>query len=174
MQIQDNLRGTPFNLFIEDAIQETTITTSGVSAECGRFTGGVVNAITKSGSNDLSGSFRTTFANDDWRTQTPFDEPKTDKVVPTYEFTLGGPIWRNRTWFFGAGRMFNSAVSNQTGYTNLPYNFEVDEKRFEGKVTQPLLPAAAPESVGGALLRHAGEQLLRRGPVLGAQLPLRE
>ena len=40
------LRGTPFNLFIEDAIQETTVATSGISAEYGRFTGGVVNAIT--------------------------------------------------------------------------------------------------------------------------------
>ena len=136
VQIQDNLRGTPFNLFIEDAIQETTVTTSGVSAEYGRFTGGVVNAITRSGGNSFSGSYRTTFTNDDWRTQSPFDEPKTDDVVPIHEFTLGGPILRNKTWFFGAGRLFASAVSNQTGYTNLPYDFEVDEKRFEGKVTQ--------------------------------------
>ena len=45
VQIQDNLRGTPFALFIEDAIQETTVSTSGISAEYGRFTGGVVNAI---------------------------------------------------------------------------------------------------------------------------------
>jgi outer membrane receptor protein involved in Fe transport len=138
VQIQDNLRGTPFNLFIEDAIQETTITTSGVSAEYGRFTGGVVNAVTKSGGNSFSGSYRTTFTNDDWRTQSPFDEPKTDNVVPIHEFTLGGPIMRDRTWFFGAGRLFGSSVSNQTGYTNLPYNFDVDEKRFEGKVTQSL------------------------------------
>jgi outer membrane receptor protein involved in Fe transport len=138
VQIQDNVRGTPFNLFIEDAIQETTITTSGVSAEYGRFTGGVVNAITKSGGNDFSGSYRTTFTNDNWRTATPFGEPKTDSVVPIHEFTVGGPILRNRTWFFGAGRLFGSEVSNQTGYSNLPYAFEVDEKRFEGKVTQSL------------------------------------
>ncbi len=138
VQIQDNLRGTPFNLFIEDAIQETTVTTSGISAEYGRFTGGVVNAVTKSGGNTFSGSYRSTITNDDWRTVTPFDEPKTDAVVPIHEFTLGGPILRNRTWFFGAGRLFGSEVANQTGYTNLPYNFEVDEKRFEGKVTQSL------------------------------------
>jgi outer membrane receptor protein involved in Fe transport len=138
VQIQDNLRGTPFNLFIEDAIQETTVTTSGISAEYGRFTGGVVNAVTKSGGNQFSGSFRTTFTNDDWRTTSPFDEPKTDDVVPTHEFTLGGPILRDRTWFFGAGRLFSSAISRQTGYTNLPYAFEQDEKRFEGKITQSL------------------------------------
>lgn len=140
VQIQDNLRGTPFNLFIEDAIQETTITTSGVSAEYGRFTGGVVNAVTKSGGNRFSGSYRTTFANDNWRSVTPFREPKTDDTVPTSEFTLGGPIFKNKTWFFGAGRLFNSATAGQTGFTNLPFNFEVDEKRFEGKVTQSLGP----------------------------------
>jgi hypothetical protein len=59
-------------------------------------------------------------------------------VVPVHEFTLGGPVLRDRTWFFGAGRLFGSSVSNQTGYTDLPYNFEVDEKRFEGKLTQSL------------------------------------
>ena len=56
VQIQDNLRGTPFTLFIEDAIQETTVTTSGISAEYGRFTGGVVNAVTKSGGNQFRGT----------------------------------------------------------------------------------------------------------------------
>ena len=140
VQIQDNIRGTPFTLFIEDAIQETTVSTSGISAEYGRFTGGVVNAITRSGGNRFSGSLRTTFNNDDWRTTSPFDEPKKDDTVPTYEFTIGGPIVRNRTWFFAAGRLFNQSTANETGYTRAPYSFENDEKRFEGKVTQSFGP----------------------------------
>ena len=40
--VNENLRGQPHDLFIEDAIQETTVLTGGVSAEYGRFTGGVV------------------------------------------------------------------------------------------------------------------------------------
>src|SRR5450830_1907458 len=56
--VVDNVRSTPNNLFIEDAIQETTTMTSGVSAEYGRFTGGVINTITKSGGNTFSGSAR--------------------------------------------------------------------------------------------------------------------
>jgi hypothetical protein len=138
VQIQDNLRGTPFNLFIEDAIQETTIVTSGISAEYGRFSGGVVNAVTRSGGNIFSGSFRTTFTNDDWRSVTPFDEPKTDNLVPIYEFTAGGPILRDRTWFFGAGRLFDRTLARQTGFSLLPFDFTEDEKRFEGKITQSL------------------------------------
>jgi hypothetical protein len=138
VQITDNIRGTPYSIFIEDAIQETTVSTSGISAEYGRFTGGVINAITKSGGNQFSGSLRTTFANDDWRTVSPFDEPKTSDIVPTYEFTLGGPVLRNRTWFFGAGRFFEQATANETGFTRIPYTFDNDEKRFEGKITQAL------------------------------------
>ena len=51
VDINDNLFAQPQNLFIEDAIEETQVLTSGISAEYGRFTGGVVNAITKSGGN---------------------------------------------------------------------------------------------------------------------------
>ena len=71
--INDNIRGTPYNLFIEDAIQETTTSSSAISAEFGRFTGGVVNTITKSGGNTFSGSFRTTFTNDAWSATTPVE-----------------------------------------------------------------------------------------------------
>ena len=64
---------TPYDLYIEDAIQETTVAIAGVSAEYGRFGGGVVNVITKSGGNQFAGSFRDTLNNDNWRTLTPFE-----------------------------------------------------------------------------------------------------
>ena len=51
VDVADNIFGTPNNLFIEDALQEVQVLTSGISAEFGRFGGGVVNAITKSGGN---------------------------------------------------------------------------------------------------------------------------
>ena len=72
--VNENLRGTAPDLYIEDAVQETTVATAGISAEFGRFTGGVVNVITKSGGNDFSGSFRDTLNNDNWRRMTPFEE----------------------------------------------------------------------------------------------------
>jgi Carboxypeptidase regulatory-like domain/TonB dependent receptor-like, beta-barrel len=67
VSVSENLRGQPFALYIEDAIQETTVATSGISAEYGRFSGGVINVITKSGTNRFSGSFRDTLYNDYWR-----------------------------------------------------------------------------------------------------------
>src|SRR5207244_10217635 len=56
--VNENLRGQPNPVYIEDAIQETTVLTGGVSAEFGRFTGGVVSTVTKSGGNEFSGSAR--------------------------------------------------------------------------------------------------------------------
>ena len=66
VDVNDNLFGSPQNLFIEDAIEETQVLTSGITAEYGRFTGGVVNAVTKSGGNSFSGSWRTNFSNPSW------------------------------------------------------------------------------------------------------------
>jgi outer membrane receptor for ferrienterochelin and colicin len=138
VQTQDNVRGNELNLYIEDAIEETTVATAGVSAQYGRFNGGLVNAVTKSGSNAFSGSFRTSFTNDAWRTKTPLDEPRINATVPAYEFTLGGPIVRDKTWFFAAGRIENQDRAEQTYLTNIPYTTGQDEARYEAKVTQSL------------------------------------
>ena len=133
--ITENLRGQPFTLYIEDALQETTVATSGVSAEFGRFGGGLVNAITKSGSDTFSGSYRQSFNNDDWRATSPFNEAKLDRVVPTYEYTFGGPIARRQLWFFNAGRFQEQQSSFNTAATSIPYMRTNDEKRYEIKGT---------------------------------------
>src|SRR6266849_1057274 len=137
--VNENLRGQALNLFIEDAVQETKVSTGAISAEYGRFGGGVVNMITKSCGNSFSGSFRTTFENDAWRSLTPFPTDQTvDKITPMYEGTLGGPIKRDKIWFFGAGR-FTKPETNQTlAVTGINYTTSNDERRYEGKVTYAL------------------------------------
>ena len=61
-----------------------------------------VNAITKSGSNRLSGLFRTNFRDSSWNEADPSLIPP--KVVPIenqqYSVAVGGPIVRNRTHYF--------------------------------------------------------------------------
>jgi outer membrane receptor protein involved in Fe transport len=144
--ITDNVRSSPNNLFIEDAIQETTTTTSSVSAEYGRFTGGVINTITKSGGNVFSGSFRDTFQNNAWnstsgyRTATgvnPQEGTFTNTTTSTFEATLGGPILKDMLWFFGSGRYFDTsdALTSLTKFTNIPYTNGSKETRYEGKLT---------------------------------------
>ena len=71
VDVNDNILGTANNLFIEDAIQEASVLTHGISAEYGRFSGGVVNIVTKSGGNTFGGSFRQNLSNPAWITETP-------------------------------------------------------------------------------------------------------
>lgn len=135
--VNENLRGQPHSLFIEDAIQETAVMTAGISAEYGRFTGGVVSTLTKSGGNDFRGSFRDTLTNPSW-TDTPDFAGASDPVDKTnqvYEATLGGRIVRDRVWFFGAGRKAKTSVQRQTVFTLMPFVNSFDEKRYEGKLT---------------------------------------
>ena len=146
--IVENLRGGPYPLYIEDALQEITVATAGVSAEHGRFAGGMVTAITKSGGDAFSGSFRTSFANDYWRARTPAaSDPKLDKnapkpqTTPMYEATLGGPIAKQRLWFFSATRIKNEETARTTAVTLIPYIRGNDEKRYEGKLTFAAWPS---------------------------------
>jgi len=139
IDINDNLFGSPQRLFIEDAIQETQVLTSGISAEYGRFSGGVVNAITKSGGNTFTGSFRSNMSNPTWSTLTPFDVENnvvhTSKLNDNYEGTLGGPIIPDRLWFFGATRLANIQNQNTFDKTGVNYVDVNDNKRGEFKLT---------------------------------------
>jgi hypothetical protein len=147
--VNENLRGQPHNLFIEDAIQETTVATGAISAEYGHFTGGVINAITKSGGNDFRGSLRTNFTNESWTEKTPLTVEQADDISEVYEGTLGGPVLRDRLWFFGAGRFFESEDLRQTrptaragdiNPTPIVYPHGTEETRLEGKLTGSITP----------------------------------
>ncbi len=139
--VNENLRGQALNLFIEDAIQETKVSTGAISAEYGRFGGGVVNMITKSGGNTFSGSFRTTFDNDAWRSLTPFPTDQTvDALTPTYEMTAGGPVLKDKLWYFGAGRFTKPERGLNFAVTGGNYTTSTDERRYEGKITYAVNP----------------------------------
>lgn len=141
--VNDAIRGQPEQVYIEDAIQETTVLTGNVSAEYGRFTGGVVSAITKSGGNEFSGSIRDSLSQDNWTKRTPFRDPvsgvsqasRSDTLNEVYEGTLGGRIIRDRLWFFLAGRQREASGSNQTVATNIPFAQLDEETRYEAKLT---------------------------------------
>jgi hypothetical protein len=92
---------------IVDAIQEFKVEVNSPSAEFGRFNGGVVNLTTKSGTNDFHGSAFEFFRNEALNARNLF-APKTaanpGKPVfrrNQYGFILGGPIVKDKTFFFG-------------------------------------------------------------------------
>jgi Carboxypeptidase regulatory-like domain/TonB dependent receptor/TonB-dependent Receptor Plug Domain len=144
VDVNDNLFGTANNLFIEDAIEETQILTSGISAEYGRFSGGVINAVTKRGGNQFTGSFRVNFTNPSWRDETPIETTqgitRQDTTNKFYEATLGGPLIKDRLWFFAAGRKENSNAQTTLDETALPFNALTDQKRGEIKLSGAINP----------------------------------
>ena len=135
----DNLFGTTNPVYIEDAIADLQVLTSGISAEYGRFTGGVVNVITKSGGNEFSGTLRADLENEDWRDTTPReDENNTelvDDISEAYSATLGGYVLKDKLWFFLAGRDEESSAQSSFFRTNLPRTSSVAEDRLEIKGT---------------------------------------
>jgi hypothetical protein len=135
--ITDRRDNQPLNLYIEDAIQEATVLTAGVSAEYGRFIGGVVNVITKSGGNTLSGSLRDTVSSNDWTSKTPYAAELDHLTDIDHELqaTLGGGVVRDRLWFFLAGRNVAKNFGRQTRVTNIGFTNETAEHRYEGKLT---------------------------------------
>jgi hypothetical protein len=144
VDINDNLFGTANPLFIEDALQEVAVLTNGVSAEYGRFSGGVINAITKSGSNTFAGSWRTDITNPSWQDESLVEKnaiaagrgtEHLDKNLFVHTATLGGPVAKDRLWFFGAYRRENSSTANALSVTGVGYNTTAENRRYEGKLT---------------------------------------
>jgi hypothetical protein len=88
---------------IFDSIEAISFHTAGFVAEFGRATGGVVNIVTKSGGNRFSGTcdlrYSTSRLNENGA-HFDRDANRTEFLKPAA--TLGGPIRRDRLWFFGA------------------------------------------------------------------------
>ncbi len=133
--VNENIRGQALDLYIEDAVLETTTSTSGVSAEYGRFQGGVINMLTKSGGNQFSGSFRANLSNDKWVSRTELSPDAVDDISTIYEATFGGYILKDALWFFLAARDTSFSESRTTDYTLIPYTYGNDNQRYEGKLT---------------------------------------
>ena len=85
-----------------DAIQEFSVLTSNYSAEYGKTSGGVVNAVTRSGTNGLHGSVYEFLRNNHLDARNFFDDPSGTPPFKRNQFggAIGGPIVKNRTFFF--------------------------------------------------------------------------
>ncbi len=86
-----------------DAIQEFKIETNSPPAEFGRFNGGVVNLTTKAGSNDFHGNAFEFFRNEALNARNyfqPSSQSKPEYRRNQFGGTFGGPILRDRTFFF--------------------------------------------------------------------------
>jgi hypothetical protein len=94
-----------------ETVQELVLSTSGISADS-NADGAIVNMIPKEGGNNFSGAINGLFSNDSMMSDNLSDELRArglqsvNKLNYIYDagFTLGGPIKRDRLWFFGSFR----------------------------------------------------------------------
>jgi len=137
--ITGSLFGAPEDLLIRDALARIVVHGSGIDAAYGRFSGGVVEAITKSGSEAFSGTFRTFLSNRAWPGRTSLDaaaRPAAQSPPGTaHEATAGGPIARGALWYFAAGHLSRVSADGTLIRTTFPYVETDRTRRGEIKIT---------------------------------------
>jgi len=107
----------------QDAVEEFRVINSSYSTEFGRAVGGIVNIITKSGTNHLHGSLYEYFRNDVLDAPSPLAAQGFNKLRQNqFGATLGGPITKDKTFFFGnyeGQRHTESPFYNRTVLDNI-------------------------------------------------------
>ncbi|MGZ5475382.1 MAG: TonB-dependent receptor [Thermoanaerobaculia bacterium] len=139
--------------FGQEAIQEFQVLTNSYSAEFGKASGGVVNIITRSGTNEMRGNVFEFFRNKSLNSKGHFEQIGNQEKAPfrqnQYGLTLGGPIRRDQTFYFLSAELLKTNTSSfvtidptaaaalrSAGFPielgNVPY--EVDSKTYLAKV----------------------------------------
>ena len=129
--------GTNINF---ESIQEVSVLTTAVGAEYGRAQGAIVNVVTKSGTNRYEAAFKYIFLNDKWDAQNKtvsettgasLERVKFDKVNPVYSLAGGGPIIKNRAFFFGTWELQKNTSPQRQTAGQIPEDFQATtESKF--------------------------------------------
>jgi hypothetical protein len=111
-----------------DAIGEFQVVATGANAEFGRTAGGVVNVVTKSGTNDLHGSAFEFFRHENLTSDTSDGKPLDGFKRNQFGGTIGGPIKKDKLFFFGAvehirENLNRANLGQQVGPTACPSSF---------------------------------------------------
>jgi hypothetical protein len=135
------------DLLITEAVEETQVLTSGISAEYGRFDGGVVNVVTKSGGNEFEGALRYSIINDGWTASDPLSGSPENDINANPQFFVGGPIIKDKLWFFIAyettdfseqrsiSDLVTTDVAGNYLNVNTPYGYQSETEKYQVKLT---------------------------------------
>src|SRR5262249_27902078 len=114
----------------QEGVQEFQLILSNYNAEYGRATGGVVNIVTKSGSNDFHGDVFGYFRNKSFQARNAFSgqiDPLTGELVPVKQaytrsqsgLTFGGPLVKDKTFYFFS---YEYTQREETGFSSIGLN----------------------------------------------------
>src|SRR5262252_3488226 len=121
----------------QEAVQEFQMVSNSFAAEFGRSSGGVVNVVTKSGTNDLHGNLFGFLRHRSFQARNafaPIEDPPFTRAQ--YGGTIGGAFKRDRTYFFGS---FEQRQRHESGFftTNV-------SQGLTSSVTIPVIPGVNP------------------------------
>jgi hypothetical protein len=138
----------------QEAVQEFQLILSNYNAEYGRATGGVINIVTKSGSNELHGDIFGYFRNKAYQARNAFSgqvDPVTGVLDPVKQaytrtqsgFTVGGPLKKDKTFYFLS---YEYTQREETGFSSI------------GVDNFGLVPVTLPPAAGGLTVELTGPQ----------------
>ena len=133
-----------------ETVQEFQVLTNSYSAEFGRSSGGIINAITRSGTNTLHGNLFEYLRNSALDAKNYFDSPTTG-IPPLkrnqFGGTLGGPIRHDKMFFFGAFE----AIKERLGVTGLTNVLDDSARASASASVSPLIQIIFPRANGPVL-----------------------
>jgi hypothetical protein len=127
-----DLAGT---FYSQEVIREFEVITSGGIAEFGRASGGVVNIVTQSGTNNFRGRVYGFLRNQRLDARNPLSPTKDPFTQAQYGASFGGPLRRDRTFFFSnfeQTRLNNAAVITVSPATVAAVNARLDQINYAG------------------------------------------
>lgn len=143
----DTFTGGVLQNLTQDTIEQFEVIATGYAAEFGQGSGGVVNVITKSGTNQVSGSSFSFIRNDAFDASNVEGEDAPELARYNLCFTIGGPVVENRDWDFASFEYVRedreslfpqdipSALEAQEDFTRQP---ERRDQRLFGKYARNL------------------------------------
>ena len=148
-----------------EAVKEFQVVATGANAEFGRTAGGVVNVITKSGTNQLKGSLFHFQRLEGLTSNTSDGKPLTDFHREQFGGTAGGPLVKNKAFFFGARRRHPRAPAAGQSRRRDRHAMRRQQSDARGQrgadQRQPRLPASgASELLPPAAVRRKGSRSL--------------
>jgi hypothetical protein len=133
-------------IMTQDAVQEFNVASNNVSAEFGRFGGGVINMASKSGTNSIHGSVYEYFrnrilnANDWFNKREEFNQGQANKPLQwnqnQYGVAIGGPVLKDKLFYHFTWEGFKSTTGQITG-TDVP-TAAMQAGTFNHAITDPL------------------------------------
>ena len=88
-------------------MEEVQIGGLGANAEYGGYTGGVINGVTKSGGNTMKGAVEVFYQPSSWVADNTPDTPDEEFKFEDYAASLGGPVLKDRLWYFVSGEYWH-------------------------------------------------------------------